>query len=420
MRMWIYVVRRVALIVPIIIGVMTITFVLVNALGQTAQIQAAFGNPPVHGTIHTYDPTIPCSDITPGANGTCANPLYEKYASVLGLNKPIFEQWGIYIYRSMTFQWGDVANFSTAVKATPLGGLIKGKPVASVLSWLLPYTIELALLSLAVILAVAIPLGNLSAVYRNRPVDQASRVMSFSGYALPAFLLGSLIVLGIILALGTGHFLYTPWCSTGETGLQEITGSWPSVQQFGSCGYAGGLATNYGYPGWLTAGVISHPTGFPTIDALIHGQGWLALDTILRMLLPAMIIAFGTIAILLRFVRNSMLEVMNLDFIRTARSKGVPESTVIRRHAGRNSMNVTITVLGLLFAFFLGGFPVIEDVFSLNGVGLIITYSVQSSGGGYDFGLIFGSVLLFTFLVVAANLIVDILYAYLDPRVRLG
>ena len=113
-----------------------------------------------------------------------------------------------------------------------------------------------------------------------------------------------------------------------------------------------------------------------------------------------------------------MLEVMNLDFIRTARAKGVPESTVVGRHAGRNSLNVTVTVLGLVFAGFIGGFPIYESVFGINGVGLLLVDSVNPAG--FDFGLIFGATLLFTLIVVCANIIVDILYAYLDPRVRLG
>ena len=421
MQLWVYIVRRAALVVPVIIGVMTITFVLVTSLGPIQIITAYYGPPPSHGNIRTYDPYIPCKDITPGLNGTCKNPIYWNYAHALGLDQPIIVQWGYYIYHSLTFQWGTTSARNPTVG--PIGAMLKtcpgGCPVISVLSWVLPYTIELALLSLAIIISVAIPLGNLSAVYRNRPVDQASRVMSFSGFAFPAFLLGSLVVLAVVLLLGTTTLIHTPWCPPGETALQEVQGSWPSTTSFGSCAYPGAsFGVNSGYSPWLSQGVISHPTGFPTVDALLNGAPWLALDTLVRIILPALIIAFGSIAILLRFVRNSMLEVMNLDYIRTARSKGVPESTVIRRHAGRNSMNVTITVLGLTFAFFIGGFPVIEDVFQLNGVGLLITYAVIP--GGYDFGLIFGSVLLFTFLVVAANLIVDVLYAYLDPRVRLG
>jgi ABC-type dipeptide/oligopeptide/nickel transport system permease component len=176
--------------------------------------------------------------------------------------------------------------------------------------------------------------------------------------------------------------------------------------------FSGGL-----YPSWLTTHLSTSPTGFPTLDAAIHGDWGLAFDTVRRMILPAIVIAYGSVAGILRFVRNSMLEVMNLDFVRTARAKGVPESGVVNRHAGRNSLNVTVTVLGLTFAGFIGGFPIIESVFGLRGIGLLLAYSIQEP---YDYGLIFGTTLLFTIIVVIANIIVDILYAYLDPRVRLG
>jgi peptide/nickel transport system permease protein len=394
MRMWVYIVRRLMLLIPIIIGVMTITFILVNALPPADQMEARFGCTP-HAC--NYSP------------GTA---LYNRSAALLGLNQPVFVRWGIYMENSLSFNWGSVSAHSSVGKSV-IGSTLIGVPVTTVFADLLPYTIELAALSLIIILIISIPIGNLSAVYRNRPIDQASRVMSFSGYALPAFLLGSLVLIGIVLVIGsaTGYQTVSPWCPSGETTYLEFFGSWPTSTCF----------TGAAYPAWLGASAVhSTPTGFPTLDALIHGDYWLALDTIIRMILPALVIAFGTIATLLRFVRNSMLEVMNLDFVRTARAKGVPESTVISRHAGRNSLNVTITVLGLTFAFFLGGFPIIETVFNLNGVGYILAIAVDNVQYPFDFAIIFGSVLLFTYLVVFANLIVDVLYAYLDPRVRLG
>jgi ABC-type dipeptide/oligopeptide/nickel transport system permease component len=410
MRMWIYVVRRLILLIPIIIGVMTITFVLVNALPPYDQLLAHYGEPPKLRTWEYQNP-IPCSYLNASQTGTCTNPYYVALANKLGIGQPVLVSWSGYMYRSLTFQWGTVSNHSTAGTTVAIA---QGQQVTTVLAWFLPYTLELAIFALAIILVVAIPLGNLSAVFRNRPIDQASRIMSFSGYALPAFLLGSLLIIGVVLLSGplTGHTyaLATPWCPTSEPTYNEVWGSWPEQACF-----SGGV-----YPSWLVQGYASSPTGFPTIDAAIHGQWWLALDTIIRMILPALVIAFGSIAILLRFVRNSMLEVMNLDFIRTARSKGVPEPVVIKRHAGRNSLNVTITVLGLTFAFFIGGFPIIEDVFGLHGVGYILALSIQQTSAPVDFGLIFGSTLLFTFIVVAANITVDVLYAFLDPRVRLG
>jgi ABC-type dipeptide/oligopeptide/nickel transport system permease component len=400
--MWVYLVRRLLLVIPIIIGVMTITFILVSALPISDRLTASFGPPP-RNAPGGYNPTVQCSLIGINQSGNCTNPLYAHRTHQLGLDQPVTTQWAIWMYNSLTFKWGYTNNFSTAASEL---SIIKGEPVTTVLGWLLPYTLELAILSLAIILIVAIPLGNLAAVYRNRPIDQASRIISFSGFALPAFLLGTVLLMAFVISLGPVYGWHDPTCS-GESFYNFFYGSWPT--QF--C-YANGQ-----WPAWLTAGVISSPTGFPTIDAALHGQWWLALDTILRMVLPALVIAYGTIAILLRFVRNSMLEVMNLDYVRTARSKGVPEGTVIKRHAGRNSLNVTITVLGLTFAFFIGGFPVVETVFNLNGVGRILVYSIEAP---YDFGLIFGTTLLFTFLVVFANIIVDVLYAYLDPRVRLG
>src|SRR5271170_509897 len=385
MQMWVYIVRRLLLVIPVVLGVMTITFILVTGIPTSERCLAEIGPPPIHG-------------------GAAARAEYYAHCDTkLGLNHPITTQWGYYMANTLTFQWGVVGNDSTAATVVPA---IAGQPVTTALGWLLPYTIELAVFSLAIILIVAIPLGRLSAVYRNRPIDQASRVMSFSGFAIPTFLLGSLSLIGAVLIITNYH-----WAGCSGPFL-EVYGSWPRA----GC-MVGSSPSNNNYPVWLQFGTVSTPTGFPTVDAAIHGQWVVAGDTILRMVFPALIIAYGSIALLLRFVRNSMLEVMNLDFIRTARAKGVPEATVVKRHAGRNSLNVTITVLGLTFAFFIGGFPIIEEVFGLQGVGRALALSVQQP---YDLGLIFGTTILFTFIVVFANIIVDVVYAFLDPRVRLG
>lgn len=430
MRMWTYIVRRILLVVPVLLGVATITFLLFQALPIEDQLISAIGESP-HANQCYYTPACPCNLMNPESiRGTtckcidptvvvtpqteCPSPFYHRYLVRLGLNRPAPEQWALYMYRAFTFQWGRVAN-NSALGTSGGFSFLKDLPVATAISDELPYTLELAFLSLALIMVISIPLGNYAAVNRNRPVDQASRLMSFSGFALPAFLLGNLIIVGMVLVIlphipasAEGN-IYPPWCHTqqGEPVLDEFQGSWPPP----SC-YSFGNTT----PTFVN-GAASSPTGFPTLDAMIHGQYWLALDTIIRLLLPALVITYGSVALLLRFVRNSMLEVMNLDFVRTARAKGVPESVVVGRHAGRNSLNVTITVLGLTFAGFLGGFPVIEEVFGLNGVGRMFAFSVLVP---LDYAVIFGSTLLFTFIVVAANIIVDVLYAYLDPRVRLG
>jgi ABC-type dipeptide/oligopeptide/nickel transport system permease component len=256
---------------------------------------------------------------------------------------------------------------------------------------------------------ISTPLGNLSAAYRNRPLDQSTRVLSFSGFALPTFLLAFLVLIGAVFATGG----LSPTCHGLSAHYFDWYGSWPSP----GC-LPGAPAT---LPVWIGAHLQTSPTGFPTVDALLHANTpaglYLAWQSVVRMILPAFVIAYGSVAGILRFVRNSMLEVMNLDFVRTARAKGVPEREVVNRHAGRNSLNVTVTVLGLTFAFFITGFPVIEYVFGLRGIGYLLALSIQTP---IDYGLIFGSTLLLTIIVVAANIIVDIVYAYLDPRVRLG
>ncbi len=394
MKMWIYIVRRILLLVPVIIGVMTITFMLTSALPTQYRLISAFGE-----SKYGYTPQVDCSRLGLNQTGQCPNPTYYRDIHILGLDQPIPVQWAKYVYNSLTLNWSYTSGQG------PAAGIVghSSIPVTEAFSWYLPYTLELAALSLLIILALAIPIGNYSAVYRNRPIDQGARVLSFSGFALPGFILAFLLLLGATMLAGG----FTPQCNNLSTPYFQFYGSWPVQACF----------PNQVIPSWIGHNYQTSPTGFPTIDALIHGQYWLAGDTLFRMLLPAFVIAYGSIAGILRYVRNSMLEVLNLDFVRTARAKGAPESTVIRRHAGRNSLNVTITVLGLVFAGFIGGFPVIELVFGLKGVGLMLAYSVQPP---YDYGIIFGSTLLFTIIVVTANIIVDILYAYLDPRVRLG
>ncbi len=383
--MWVYILRRLLLVLPVVIGVMSITFLLVSQIPTSTRV-AAF---------------CPGRTVKPGT------PQYATCLNELGLNKPIPVQWGIYVWNSLTLHWGFTSPRSAATVGAKLGQT--SWPVAQVLGWYLPYTLELAALALIIILAVAIPLGNLSALYRNRPVDQAARVLSFSGFAFPTFLLASVVLLGAVLLSGG----LTATCGGLAAHFQDWYGSWPNP----AC-LPGQPST---LPSWIGAHDQTSPTGFPTIDALIHWNSpsgpFLAYESLKRMILPAVVIAYGFVASILRFVRNSMLEVMNLDFVRTARAKGVPERQVVNRHAGRNSLNVTVTVLGLTFAFFITGFPIIEEVFQLRGIGFLLALSIQPI---QDYGLIFGTTLLLTFIVVAANIIVDVTYAYLDPRVRLG
>ncbi|EQD40824.1 ABC-type peptide transport system, permease component [mine drainage metagenome] len=400
MKFWVYIARRMLLMVPVLIGVVTIVFLLLNSIPVTEQLSAG------------------CA--TPRSGWIPGTPAYVHCETRLGLNAPAPVRYGLYLLHTFTLQWGFVSPNSFMAKNVPgvLACLTPCAVLTLIQAWL-PYTIELAALSLILILAMAIPLGNYSAVFRNRPLDQGTRVFSFSGYALPGYLLGAIVIIALMFALGLSS-TQSSGCTSGVYG--QLVGSWSNC--FGQYYPHGAI------PGFMNGMGATHPTGFPTVDALIYAAThsvppgapadylWsVAANHFLRLLLPAVVIAYGSTASILRFVRNSMLEVMNLDFIRTARSKGVPERRVIRYHAGRNSLNVTVTVLGLTFAFFLGGFAVIEDLFQLNGVGRLFTYAILQP---VDFGTIFASTVLFTIIIVIANVIVDVVYGYLDPRVRVG
>jgi peptide/nickel transport system permease protein len=406
--MWVYIVRRLLLLIVIVIGVMTITFALVSDIPIQDRLASYLGPPP-KGVVGGYNPVLfPGEGVCPAnATSDCPNPYYTYAIHRLGLDEPVYVQWGVWMYDSFTFQWGYVSNHSDAASAVPAAD---GQPVLVVLGWFLPYSLELGTVALVVLFA-SIPLGMYAAAHRNRASDQGIRVLSFSGLAFPDFLLGTVLLLAVVIFFGSLNHFQSYGCPGNGTYF-DLYGSWPPAY----C-YANPDPTNFGYPSWLIGGYLSTPTGFPTVDAALHGQYELALDTLFRMLLPAIIVSYDSIGFLLRFVRNSMLEVMNLDFVRTARANGVPEQVVLKRHAGKNSWNVTLTVLGLTIAGFWAGFPVIETIFGLHGVGYILAVSVAQP---IDFGLVFGSTILFTFIIVLANLVVDILYAYLDPRVRLG
>jgi peptide/nickel transport system permease protein len=405
-RLWTYVVRRLVLLLPVVVGVVTITFLLVSALPISERLTAQYGSPsPKDPWI--YEPTEPCA--FPNEGQQCRNPTYYYYLNRSGFGQPVPVQWASYVVNIFVFHWGYVDNQSTVANVFPATA---GQPVTVVLGWFLPYTLELVVLAMFLLLVFAIPFGMYAAANRNRPVDQGARALSFTGFALPTYLLGSLLLILAVLAVGsrTGWFAQFPWCPRGEDSWSEFVGSWPSQLCF---------AGNQ-YPSWLSFGVVTRPTGVPTLDAFLNGSPWLGVDSLLRLLLPALVIAFAHLGLLLRYVRNSTLEVLNLDYVRTARAEGVAERTILARHAGRNSMTMTVTVLSVSFATFFGWLPIAEYLFQSNGVGLMIALAAQPGGGGIDFAMITGATLTLTFLVVVANVIADLVVAYLDPRVRLG
>jgi peptide/nickel transport system permease protein len=279
--------------------------------------------------------------------------------SYFDLNQPVDVQLLHYFQTLLTGNWG-----IDQLTQTPVLSLILQK---------FPATLELVLSSLFLMIVIGIPLGVIAANSNGRWGDHIVRIFYLSGWATPTYLGG------VILAIAVAPVLGLP--STGDFS------SPPPFPQY---------------------------THMSVIDALIAGNlpwTWNALE---HLALPAIALAFFNMGIATRMTRASMLEVLPLEYVRTARMKGLKEFYVLYKHALRNALITTVTVLGLTAGYLLSGTVVIEEIFEWPGIG----YYAYNSIINYDFSGIVGTVIVFSVGVVLANLIADILYGVLDPRVE--
>ena len=248
------------------------------------------------------------------------------------------------------------------------------QPVRSDLGRYLPATIELALFAFVLATLVGVPLGIISAVRRNTLVDHVSRFVSITGLALPVFWLALM-----------GQFFFSGklgWVPAGER-----------------------LPFNVDPPRGITS--------LYTVDALLTGE-WEVLGTALRHLaLPAVVLAYGSLAVITRMVRGGMLEVLNQDYIRTARAKGIVQRRIVLGHALKNALLPTVTSLGLQVGLLLSGAFLVEIVFSWPGVGRYAVTAITK----IDYNATMATALVIAVIFVLMNLIVDILYLFLDPRI---
>jgi len=251
------------------------------------------------------------------------------------------------------------------------------RPVLSDIADYFPATVELTIYALALCLAVGLPLGVVSALARDRWPDHLVRIFSIAGVALPLFWLG--LVLQVIL-YGRLHLL-------------------PAEQRLD-----------------LFMSAPRHITGMYTFDSLLTGN-WAALGNSLRhVVLPALTLAFAALATMTRVTRASVLEALDQDYIRTARAKGVRRRRVVYRHALRNALIPTTTLMGLQVGNLLGGAFLVEIVFSWPGIGF---YSVQAIRA-FDYAAIMGVTIIIAVAYTMVNLVVDVLYVVLDPRITYG
>jgi peptide/nickel transport system permease protein len=280
-----------------------------------------------------------------------------------GLDRPLPQQYGIYL---LGLLHGDMG---TSISTR--------QPVMSDLLQRFPATVELAVSAMVLSVLVSIPLGLLAAVHRNTLADEFIRTVSLLGVSMPGFWLGLMAIIIFYANLG--------WAPA---------------------------------PGRLSADLSSPPliTGLLIPDALLAGQYGVIIDAAKHLVLPAAVLSTYSIGSLTRLMRTSMLEMLREDYVRTARAKGLARPTVIVRHAMRNAFIPVITVMGLNFGHLLAGAVVIETVFSWPGLG---QYAFQAASS-LDFPAIMGVGMLIATTYVIIGLMVDVTYAFVDPRVRVG
>jgi peptide/nickel transport system permease protein len=313
-----YIIRRLLLLVPIMLGVSFLTFAMFRIIpGDAAVLTCGFG---------------------------CTEEVLEELRHDTGLDRPWYEQYGDWV-------WGVIrGDFGESLTESDL-------PVSTGLQRRLPITGELLIMAILFSLVLGIPPGVLSAIRPGTPLDFIARVASVLWLSIPSFWLGILVI-----TFGLAWFGWTP-------------------PQFG-LGYV------------------------PFFD-----DPWVNLQ---QFFFPSLVLALAIAAGIMRLTRSSMLEVLRNDYIRTAWSKGLRERTVVIRHALKNALIPVVTVVGLQVGALLGGAVLVERVFALNGVGFWTVDAVIRR----DTFVVMSLTLIFAIAYVVANLMVDITYAWLDPRIR--
>ncbi len=297
------------------------------------------------------------------AGDRASDEIVQHIRQQLGLDLPLWQQFIRYVQQLLH---GDLG---TSIRT--------GRPVLDDLRAFFPATLELAFCALLIALLVGVPLGVLSAVYRNRWLDHLVRLLALTGISTPAFWLG----LGaIVLFYGKLNLL------PGGGRLDD----------------------------WLDP--PTRITGFYLVDALLEGNTEVFMNALQHLILPATTLAFVHLGIVARQIRSAMLEQLSEDYIRTALASGLPKFTIVVRYALPNALIPSVTVLGLALGDLLYGAVLTETVFAWPGMGAYVVSSIQA----LDFPAVMGFAIVVSFAYVLVNLFVDLLYLWIDPRMGRG
>ena len=328
-----YVLRRLVVAVPMLLGAMSIVFFAMRVL-----------------------PGDPCVAMMGDQATTEALADCTKH---LGLNRPLAVQYVDYLWRSVQFDFGS--------------SLRQGYPVSEYIARMFPHTLVLVMASAIVAALVGIPIGIVSALKRRNPlIDYPLRIFALLGLSMPVFWLGILLLIVFSLRLNLFPLI----------GGGDLDGVIHMIR---------------------TGEVFSNPADFLALVG----------DVLHHLALPALALGFTLAATVSRLSRSAMLEVISQDYIRTARAKGRDEWAVVYKHALRNMMVPLLTIIGLFVAIALTGTVVTETVFTRPGLGKMLVDAI----GARDYPLAQGSITVFTVIIITVNLVVDMLYAVVDPRV---
>ena len=351
--------RRLLLLIPVLLGILLVTFIIVRAM-----------------------PADPCVAMF----GEKATPqVCDLFRERFGLNDNVFVQFFRYIGQVIQGNLGDSIQYH--------------RPVLDYVSERLPMTIELTLGAMLFSTVFGILLGIISALRRNSILDTGTMILANIGISMPVFWLGLMLAYVFALVL-RGTPFYIPPSGRLTPGLSLV----PLIQVLHLQNLTG-----------LPLFIINFISNSVVINSLLTGNFLILKDAIWHLILPC--VAVGTIpmAIIARMTRSSLLDVLGLDYIRTARAKGLHQRLVITKHALRNALIPIVTVIGLETGALLSGAVLTETVFALPGMGTSLVLAIQSR----DYPVVQGFVVINALIFVLANLIVDVSYAYLDPRIRL-
>lgn len=336
MNIWSYIIKRLFLMIIVLFGVSCIVFLIAHV--------------------------IPADPISAMLGGNAPDDVIQRMEEKLGYNQPLPIRFYNFIKGAV------VGDFGISLRTN--------KPVMEDISRYFPATLELTIVAMVLAATLGITLGILSAVYRNKWIDQFSRVFSITGVSMPVFMTGLFLLLLLYYRLG--------W----------LPG-------------AGRLAFFTTPPQRIT--------GMYLFDSLVTGNWAVFKEALRHIILPAFCLGFFSIASIARTIRSSMLDVMKQEYIMTAKAKGLSKGVVIIRHILKNALIPTVTIIGLTFGSLLEGAVLTETVFSLPGLGRYITAGLLA----LDYNSVMGGTLYVAFIYSLVNLIVDILYAVLDPRMRM-